>query len=151
MENSIYNYTHSIQVMVAAWPPFGGTQIDHLQLNSQVYLTPGFQVLGGYQKLGSLPDMRSSPRSRFAVLEHVKIMLWHLWLNLCEGKKLNAPPGLTTKYHTYGAMPPSTSMAVCIQVNIVLNILSSHSVDCLCWETVGWRRGMEKGINTTIA
>jgi len=30
--------------------------VDHLQLNSQVYLTPGFQVLGGYQKLGTLPD-----------------------------------------------------------------------------------------------
>jgi len=63
-----------IQVMVVASPPFGGTQIDHLQLNSQVYLTPGFQVLGGYQKLGTLPDMISSPGSHFAVLEHVKII-----------------------------------------------------------------------------
>ena len=63
-----------IQVTVAASPPFGGTQIDHLQLNSQVYLTPGFQVLGGYQKLGTLPDMISSPGSHFAVLEHVKII-----------------------------------------------------------------------------
>jgi hypothetical protein len=49
----------SIQVTVAASPPFGGTQIDHLQLNSQVYLTPGFQVLGGYQKSGTLPDITS--------------------------------------------------------------------------------------------
>jgi len=57
---------------VAASPPFEGTQIDHLQLNSQVYLTPGFQVLGGYQKLGTLLDMISSPGSHFAVLEHVK-------------------------------------------------------------------------------
>jgi len=39
---------------------------------------------------------------------------------------LNAPPGLSTKYHTYGAMPSSTSMTVCIQVNILLNRLSSH-------------------------
>jgi len=60
--------------MVAASPPFEGTQIDHLQLNSQVYLTPGFQVLGGYQKLGTLPDKISSPGSHFAVLEHVKII-----------------------------------------------------------------------------
>ena len=62
----------NIQVTVAASPPFGGTQIDHLQLNSQVYLTPGFQVLEAFQKLGTLPDMISSPWSHFAVLEHVK-------------------------------------------------------------------------------
>jgi len=49
---------------VAASPPFGGTQIDHLQLNSQVYLTPGFQVLGGYQKLGTLPDIISKSANR---------------------------------------------------------------------------------------
>ena len=48
---------YSIQVRVAASPPFGGTQIAHLQLNSQVYLTLGIQVLGGYQKLGTLPDI----------------------------------------------------------------------------------------------
>jgi len=60
--------------MVAASPPLGGTQIDHLQLNSQVYLTHRFQVLGGYQKLGTLPDMISSAGSHLAVLEHVKII-----------------------------------------------------------------------------
>jgi len=65
---------YSLQVMVAASPPFGGTKIDHLQLNSQVYLTSSFQVLGGYQKLGTLPDMISSPSSHFTVLEHVKII-----------------------------------------------------------------------------
>jgi len=120
-----------IQVTVAASPPFGDTQIDYLQLNSQVYLTPG-QVLGGSQKLGTLPDMISSPGSHFAVLEHVKIILWHLRLDLCEGKTLNTPPGLSTKYHTYGAMPPSTLKTVCIPVNILLNRLSHHSVGCFC-------------------
>ena len=66
-------YSH-LQVTVAASLPFGGTQIDHLQLNSQVYLTPGFQVLGGYHTLGTLPDMISSPGSHYAVIEHVKII-----------------------------------------------------------------------------
>jgi hypothetical protein len=42
--------------------------------SSQEYLTPGCQVLGGYKKLGTLPDMISSPGSHFAVLDHVKIM-----------------------------------------------------------------------------
>jgi len=60
--------------MVVASPPVEGTEIDLLQLNSQVYLTPGFQVLGGYQKLGTLPDMISSPGSHFAMLEYVKII-----------------------------------------------------------------------------
>jgi len=68
-----YSVYSIIQVTVAASPPFQGTQIDHLQLNSQVYLTPGFQVVGGYQMLGTLPDMISSPGSHFTVLEHVKI------------------------------------------------------------------------------
>jgi hypothetical protein len=63
-----------IQVTVAASPPFGGTEIDHLQLNSQEYLTPGCQVLGGYEMLGTLPDMISSPGSHFAVLEYIKII-----------------------------------------------------------------------------
>jgi hypothetical protein len=63
-----------LQVKVAASPPFGGTEIDHLQLNSQEYLTPGCQVLGGYEKLGTLPDMISSPGSHFAVLEHIIII-----------------------------------------------------------------------------
>jgi hypothetical protein len=54
----------TLQVTVAASPPFGGTQIDHLQLNSQVYLTPGFQVLGGNQKLGTLPDIISKSANR---------------------------------------------------------------------------------------
>jgi hypothetical protein len=31
-------------------------------------------VLGGYEKLGTLPDMISSPGSHFAVLDHVKII-----------------------------------------------------------------------------
>jgi hypothetical protein len=31
----------------------------------------------------------------------------------------NASPGLSTKYHTYGAMLPSTSMTVGIQVHIL--------------------------------
>jgi hypothetical protein len=63
-----------VQVTVAALPPFGSTKIDHLQLNSQKYLTPGCQVLGGYKKLGTLPDIISSPGSHFAVLDHVKII-----------------------------------------------------------------------------
>lgn len=42
--------------------------------SSQEYLTPGCQVLGGYEKLGTLPDMISSPGSHFAVLDHVKII-----------------------------------------------------------------------------
>jgi hypothetical protein len=69
------NNTHvHLQVTVAALPPFGGTQIDHLQLNSQIYLTPGFQVLEGYQKLGILPEMISCPGSHFAVLEQITII-----------------------------------------------------------------------------
>jgi len=60
-----------LQGTVAALPPFGGTEIDYLQLNSQEYLTPGCQVLGGYEKLDTLADMISSPGSDFAVLEHV--------------------------------------------------------------------------------
>jgi hypothetical protein len=63
-----------IQVTVAASPPFGGSEIDHLQLDSQEYLTPGCQVLGGYEKWGTLPDMISSPGSHFAVLEHIKLI-----------------------------------------------------------------------------
>jgi hypothetical protein len=59
---------------VAASPPFGGTEIDHLQLNSQEYLTPGCQVHGGYERLGTLPDMISRPGSQFAVLEYIKII-----------------------------------------------------------------------------
>jgi len=42
--------------------------------SSQEYLTPGCQVLGGYKKLCTLPDMISSPGSHFAVLDHVKII-----------------------------------------------------------------------------
>jgi len=42
--------------------------------SSQEYLTPGCQVLGGYEKLGTLADMISSPGSHFAVLDHIKIM-----------------------------------------------------------------------------
>jgi hypothetical protein len=42
--------------------------------SSQEYLTPGCQVLGGYEKLGTLPDMISSPDSYFTVLDHVKII-----------------------------------------------------------------------------
>jgi hypothetical protein len=42
--------------------------------SSQEYLTPGCQVLGGYKKLGTLPDMISSSGSHFAVLDHVKII-----------------------------------------------------------------------------
>ena len=42
--------------------------------SSQEYLTPGSQVLGGYEKLGTLPDRLSSPGCYFAVLDHVKIM-----------------------------------------------------------------------------
>jgi len=57
--------------MVVALPPFGGTEIDHLQLNFQEFITPGCQVLGGYEKLGTLPDMISCPGSHFAVQEHV--------------------------------------------------------------------------------
>ena len=37
-------HVYRTQVTVAASPPFGGAQIDRLQLDSQVYLTPGFQV-----------------------------------------------------------------------------------------------------------
>ena len=40
----------------------------------QEYLTPGCQVLGGYERLGTLPDMISSPGSHFAVLEYIKII-----------------------------------------------------------------------------
>jgi len=36
--------------------------------------TPGFQVLRGYQKLGTHPDRISSPGSHFAVLEHINII-----------------------------------------------------------------------------
>jgi hypothetical protein len=42
--------------------------------SSQEYLTPGCQVLGGYEKLGTLPDMISSPGSHFAVLHQIKII-----------------------------------------------------------------------------
>jgi len=116
--------------------------------SSQEYFTPGCQVFGGYEKLGTLPDMISSPGRHFAVLDHVKIILWHLGLDLCEGKKMNAPPGLSTKYHIYGAMPPSTSITVCIQVNSLPNRQSSLSVGCFCWDTLWCRRGIEKGIET---
>jgi hypothetical protein len=63
-----------LQVTVAASPPFGGTQIDHLQLNSQVNLTTGVKVCGGYEKLGTLQNIISSPHNHFTVLEHVKII-----------------------------------------------------------------------------
>jgi hypothetical protein len=46
----------------------------HRDRSSQEYLTPGCQVLGGYEKLGTLPDMISSPGSHFAVLDHVMII-----------------------------------------------------------------------------
>jgi hypothetical protein len=42
--------------------------------SSQEYITPGCQVLGGHEKLGTLPDMISSLGSHFAVLDHVKII-----------------------------------------------------------------------------
>jgi hypothetical protein len=42
--------------------------------SSQENRTPGCQVLGGYKKLGTLPDMISSPGSHFAVLDYVKII-----------------------------------------------------------------------------
>jgi hypothetical protein len=41
---------------------------------SQEYFTPGCQVLGGYEKLDTLPDIISYPGSHFAVLDHVKII-----------------------------------------------------------------------------
>ena len=63
-----------LQGTLAALPPFGGTETDHLPLNTQKYLTPGCQVLGGYDTLGTLPDMISSPGSHFAVIEHIKII-----------------------------------------------------------------------------
>jgi hypothetical protein len=65
---------YNLQVAVAASPPFGGTEIDRLQLNSQEYLTPGCQVLGRYERLDTLPDIISSPGSHFAVLEYIKII-----------------------------------------------------------------------------
>jgi len=115
-----------------------------------IYLASCLPVLGGYHKFGTIPDITSSPGSHCALLKQFKIILWHRWLDLCEGPKLSAPPGLSTKNHTYGAMPPSTSMTVCIQVNILLKKLSNHSVGCFCWGTLWWRRGMEKGIKTTV-
>jgi hypothetical protein len=42
--------------------------------SSQEYLTSVWQVLGGYEKMGTLPDMISNPGSHFAVLDHVKII-----------------------------------------------------------------------------
>jgi hypothetical protein len=42
--------------------------------SSQEYVTSGSQVLGGYKKLDTLPDMISSPGSHFTVLDHVKII-----------------------------------------------------------------------------
>jgi hypothetical protein len=64
---------------------------------------------------------------------------------------LNALPGLSTKYHIYGAMPCSTSITVCIQVSILLKWLSRHYGGCFCWETLWWSSGKEKEIKTTGA
>ena len=108
-------------------------------------------MLGGYEKLATLPDMLSSPGRHSALLEDVKIIKWHQWLDLCKGEMMNAPPGLCTKKHIYGAMPLSTSINVCMLVNIQLNGLSSHCLGCFCWGTLWRRRGMEKWIETTSA
>ena len=62
----LYSYTSYGGGFAALW--------RYRDRSSQEYLTPGCQVLGGYEKLGTLPDMISSPDSHFAVLDSVKII-----------------------------------------------------------------------------